>query len=106
MKTKKELLEHYSTGDIHSFIQFDGWKMRQDQSDSVMKPDKNGYVWMAGYTEELRHSPKELAVRVLIHSGTSIDDTTKLLKGIIKWINRDKNLLEMADEHSFVRKDV
>ena len=94
VKTKKELLDHYSTGDIHFFTQFDGWKIEPNQSDDVMKPDKDGFCLMAGYTEELRRSPKELEVRVFVYKGTPAKNTIKHLKRIVKWIKDDKNILE------------
>ena len=81
-KSKKELLEHYAEGDIHRFLQLDGWTNVGD-GDYVMRPDEDGDVFMCGGTDELRHSDEDLAVRVLIHENTEHGVALRILKKIL-----------------------
>jgi len=81
MVTKKKLLKHYEQGNIHRFLQVDGWT--GPIADDLIKPDKDNDWICCTETIELRKSPKELAVRVLIHEGTETADAIRLLKKII-----------------------
>ena len=85
---KKALLEKYAEPhrDVHTFLQLDGFL--NVLTDSVMTADEDGHCLMAGITHEIRASPSSLAVRVLIHKGTTKDDVVRLLKKMLAWVKR------------------
>ena len=91
---KKELLEHYAKGDVHRFLQLDGWTNVGD-GDDVMRPDEDGDHIMFGGAEELRHSGKDLAVRVFIHEGTEHKVAIRLLKKLLMTLEAGGILLDI-----------
>jgi hypothetical protein len=91
MTTKKELIEHYESCDIHKFVQIDGWYI-PELNDSVMIPDQSGDYIVMCETEELRHSPSDLAVRVQIHKGTQKVDAIRILTKTIEWLSESQLL--------------
>lgn len=95
MESKESLLEHYATGDIHKFTQIDGWLISNTKTNigDLMETDKDGDSLIAGKTEELRHSPSALAVRIFVHEGTERRDAVRLIRKMLNWIERDSELL-------------
>ena len=88
---KKELLDHYATGDVHRFLQMDGWLLPHG-GDDVMRPDEDGDWLCSGITDELRKSEKNLAVRIQIHEGTKHEDAVRLLEKMLAWLQTDRFL--------------
>lgn len=80
---KDDLLNHYCTGDVHEFIQYDGWYIFGSGETDPLS-DQDGDSIFYSETEELRHSPSSLAVRVHIHKGTTFNDAYRLLSKIAK----------------------
>ncbi|KXB08428.1 hypothetical protein AKJ56_01355 [candidate division MSBL1 archaeon SCGC-AAA382N08] len=81
---KEELLEKYAKErrDVHKFIQFDGWNVRN--GDDFVKPDEDGDWLCSSKTYELRASPADLAVRTFIHKGAMREETIRLLEKILE----------------------
>ena len=103
-KVKKELLKHYASGDIHKFLQLDGWYVDYE-SDAVVRPDEDGDWLSMTNTRELRHSPPDLAVRVLIHEGTKHEDAVRLLKKLTEWFDNDSDIVAELEKFDSTEHD-
>ena len=90
--TKEELIAHYACGDIHTFIQIDGWTGDNIADDLVRVDEDNDWLCMSECCE-LRRSPKELAVRIFIHKGTERKDALRLMEKIRAWIKQRPEMM-------------
>ena len=64
-----------------------------------MRCDKDGDVLCASETYELRRSPKDLAVRIFIHEGTTQEDAVRLLKKMLEWTEETPEMFEYPKYH-------
>ena len=86
MRTKKELLEHYSEAEIEEFYQFDAFT---GGFDSIVRPYKDGIAYFSLVSSEL-FAPA-FSVRVFIRPGTKQRAVVKALRGIADWIEKSYN---------------
>lgn len=85
IRTKKELLKHYSKAEMSEFIQFDAFADPKC-FDGIVQPSPDGIAYMSLISSELMYPL--FAVRVLITPGTKKRIVLKALKGIADWIER------------------
>ena len=91
---KRELLEHYATGDVHAFAQLDAFiDVLPQDDDCMMQSDPDEDCIFKSSTYELRHSGKDLAVRILIHEGTTHVDAVRTITKLLNWLKRDPDLI-------------
>jgi hypothetical protein len=91
-RRKIERLQHYAECDLHKFTQLDGFI--HVEPDCVMHPDEDGDQLFGGHSEELRRSGPHLAVRILIHDGTSHEDAVRAIGKLLAWFTKDPWLLK------------
>ena len=91
MKTKDELLKHYSNREPHLFYQMDGF-FEPDGGDDVMHPDDDGDCLCSSETCELMTGIT--SVRVLITPATDKKTAIRQLEKIIDWIKRDEHFMQ------------
>ena len=89
MKTKKELLEHYSEKKPTEFIQFDFFA---DQEDSFLGSDEEGFSICRSETTELMNGYYK--VRVLVKPDLEGELVIKGLEKLIAWIKKDPIFLK------------
>lgn len=93
MKTKGELLEHYSEKVPKEFLQFDifteGW-------DSVIVPNEDGVSIFQTETTELMTG--RATIRILIIPGAKKEVVVNGLKSVTMWIEKNPDLLEKMEK--------
>ena len=78
---RQACLDHYAQCEPMEFAQFDGWDIgADDPGDEIMRPDQDGHVLCSGQTWELRRSPEDLRVRVLIPIDTDPKAALSLMR--------------------------
>ena len=82
---KKEMLEHYATGELEPYVQVDGW-INYPKGYSFMFSDEDNDALTMGTTLELRHHGSAIAVRVQIHADTEKKDALRILNKLSTFV--------------------
>lgn len=85
LRTKEELLKHYSKGEITDFVQFDAFT-DPECFDSMVAPSKDGYCYMLSLASEFFYPV--WSVRVFVKPRTKKEIVVKALRGIADWIEK------------------
>ena len=83
---KLKLIKKYIRREPTRFQQHDGFA-NLEPGDFIMSPDEDGDCCLSSETWELMYGAD---VRILIKEGTTYLDAIRLLKKIVKYIERDK----------------
>jgi hypothetical protein len=94
-KNREELLRHYASKEIHTYLQLDCFVGACD--DAVTNPDKDEDALFASVVDELRSGGP--AIRIQVPEGTSKIDTIRAVRKLLVWIEEQYYLLWEAGPH-------
>jgi len=100
--TKGELLEKYTSRDVHTFIQYDGFI--NAEADCNTQPDEDKDAIFGGFaTEDLMNGSN---VRVLLNPATPADAVLRVLRKIVAMIEQQREARNKSLQAEYERDRV